>query len=464
MTTDTLRTAPMHRLMCGPLGRLLTTSLFNGLKMSMLPREFRMARARALAELHADPTAFLVALGADGDARRRLTGSADKALKELERRRTALAPVAAQWERAMWGGEATEAATLVDLENRRRALSEAVVKPGLLFRFLWTERSISPTGFDVPEPADALAQASDWLNDPDRLYAAPDEPADVERSAIVPGPEGPEYLIRFRSPSSFTGHDTVTARVYDPANCGRMTPTFVFGSGLGMLYDLIRYWPEEDYMARRLAARGIRAILPESPWHGRRELPGRYSGEPYLARAPVSLYELFSAQTQEIALIIAWARTRGAGRVGIGGVSLGGLVTQQVVGRCGSWPLDMRPDMAFIGAGSGHVDQVVVMGDLSARLGMSGSVRAAGWSDDLLSLLRPLLDPPASPAIDPESILACLGSRDRSTPYPLAQQLLDNWMVPDQSRIIRDADHMALYTHLIRSDEAAARIAEMLNR
>jgi hypothetical protein len=194
-----------------------------------------------------------------------------------------------------------------------------------------------------------------------------------------------------------------------------------------MVYDLISRWPEEDYMPWRLAARGVRVVLPESPWHGRREVPGHYSGEPYLARAPVSICELFAAQAQETALIVAWARAEGAPRGGVGGVRLGGLLTQQVAGHAGAWPEAMRPDMAFVGAGSDRVDEVVVMGDLSAPLGMSAAVRKAGWTDDKLARLRLLLNPPAEPGIAPDAVLAYLGERDESTPYTLAKALLDAW-------------------------------------
>ena len=462
MTETTLQTSSTHRTLAGPLGWLMTTGWFDGVKMAMLPREFRMARARAIAFVHPEPDAFLDALGVTADARRRLAGPAAKALTELARRREALGPVQAQWEDAVWGGAEIDPPALVALENRRRALSEAVVKPTTLFRFLGAEPSFAPTGFATPVPAEALAKAAPWLERPATLYAAPEAPASVDRSAAVAGPHGPEYLIRFPSPSPFTSRDTVTARVYEPANADSHAPAFVFGSGLGMLYDLIRYWPEEDYMARRLAARGIRTILPESPWHGRRELPGHYSGEPYLARAPVSIFELLSAQVQETAQIIAWARAEGARRIGVGGVSLGGLVTQQIAGHCGDWPEDMRPDMVFIGAGSSHVDEVVVQGDLSGRLGMSAAVRGAGWTDGALARLRPLLDPPARAALAPDTILAYLGRRDQSTPYALAKRLLDDWHVPDGNRIVHDAGHIALYTRLIRGGDAVPRIAEML--
>lgn len=462
MTRTTLKPSTMHRILASPLGRPLASGVFNDLKLAMLPREFRMARARAVAFQHDEPEAFLAALGADQEAKRKLLEPAARALTELALRRKALRPVEETWERAMWEDLPIDASDLVALEEERRSLSERAIKPGMLFRFLWSEPSIAPTGFSVPAPVLALQRSADWLANPAELYAAPADPGEITRSNAIPGPVGEEYLLRFRSPSAFTNGDVVTARVYDPAPGNADIPSFIFGSGLGMSYDLIRYWPEEDYMARRLAARGIRTILPESPWHGRRELPGCYSGEPYLARAPVSIFELFSAQCQEAAVLVAWARENGSRKVGVGGVSLGGLVTQQIVGHCGGWPEAMRPDMAFVGAGSGHVDQVVALGHLSKLLGLTDAVRQAGWTDQLLAELRPLLDPPDTESIDPEAIVACLGTRDSSTPFRLASDLLDRWRVPDENRIIRDEDHMALYTFLIRKPDVADRIAACL--
>ncbi|HJK96803.1 MAG TPA: hypothetical protein RMF84_06255 [Polyangiaceae bacterium LLY-WYZ-14_1] len=463
MTLPTLQTSLAHRILAGPLGWVMTTGWFDSLKMSMLPREFRMARARALAFVHPETESFFQAVGVTAAARKKLAGPAEKALAELGCRRAALAPVKARFEEALWRGGERNPADLVVLEQQHRRVSEAAIKPGMLFRFLSNEPSFAPTGFSVPDPQAALAAAQPWLDDPATLYAAPPMPERVERSTAIPGPSGPEYLIRFSSPSAFTGGDTVTARVYEPSGGAEATPTFIYGSGLGMVYDLISYWPEEDYLARRLAARGVRVVLPESPWHGRRELAGRYSGEPYLARAPVPIFELFSAQAQETAQIIAWARDRGAPRVGVGGVSLGALITQQIVGHAAHWPGIMRPDMAFIGAGSGRVDEVVVKGDLSGRLGMGAAVRAAGWTDPMLARLRPLLDPPDAPGIPADRVLAYLGRRDETTPFVLATSLLDGWGVPPGNRIIHDAGHIALYTRLIRGDTAVARIAAMLS-
>ncbi|NOK59010.1 MAG: Fermentation-respiration switch protein FrsA, has esterase activity, DUF1100 family [Chloroflexi bacterium AL-W] len=53
----------------------------------------------------------------------------------------------------------------------------------------------------------------------------------------------------------------VYARVIEPESYTGAIPTFIYGSGLGMPYDFIPYWPEEDYMTWPLARRGCRTIL-----------------------------------------------------------------------------------------------------------------------------------------------------------------------------------------------------------
>jgi hypothetical protein len=117
--------------------------------------------------------------------------------------------------------------------------------------------------------------------------------------------------------------DTVYARVFEPEECSGSVPTLIYGGGLALAYDQIRYWPAKDYIGRPLAAEGCRVILVESPWHGRRMPPGYFSGEPYLAHAPVSLFQLYSAQAQETAILVDWVRSLGSPTVAVGGISLG---------------------------------------------------------------------------------------------------------------------------------------------
>ena len=463
---DQLATPLAHRLITSPLGALLDTRIFERIKGRSLPREMRLARIGAVAEATAaeggDARAFLDAVDPAGALAPRDRERVHKAFARFVRQWADYAAILKAWEAAFWGDRDVAPENLVDLEMRRRAASERCVTPGRTLGFLAKRADIAPVACDIPDPDATRARWSDAIAAPAALFAAPEDLPDFQRSRAVPGPAGPEYLLRFRSPSPLMT-DTVHARIFEPAEDAEDAPAFVYASGLGMAYDRIRYWPEEDYIARPLAARGCRVILVESPWHGRRALPGRFSGEPYLATAPVGLFRLYAAQAQETAALIGWARRTGATVVGVGGVSLGGIVSQHVAGRCAAWPEAVRPDMAFLGATSAHIDEVVLGSEITRSLGVDSAVRAAGWTAERLRQLRPLLDPPASPGITPENVVAVLGRRDRYTPYTLGRGLLDAWGVPPGNVLTWDRDHFGVLLGLFRRDDAQKKILGKLN-
>jgi len=463
---DQLATPLAHRLITSPLGALLDTRAFERIKGRSLPREMRLARIGALAQATAaeggDAETLLERLGLHSERSPQLRTRVAKAWARYVRDWHAHAAILKAWEGAFWNGEDPPPDTLVDLEMRRRAASERCVTPGRTLGFLARRGEIAPVACGIPDPDATRASWADAIAAPEALFAAPEDLPGFQRSRAVPGPSAPEYLLRFRSPSPLMA-DTVHARVFEPAEGAAAAPAFIYASGLGMAYDRIRYWPEEDYIARPLAARGCRVILVESPWHGRRALPGRFSGEPYLATAPVGLFRLYAAQAQETAALIAWARRTGASAVSVGGVSLGGIVSQHVAGRCAAWPEAMRPDMAFLGATSAHIDEVVLGSEITRALGVDAAVRAAGWTAERLRQLRPLLDPPASAGIPPENVVAVLGRRDRYTPYALGRGLLDAWGVPPGNVLTWDRDHFGVLLGLFRRDDAQKKILGKLN-
>jgi dienelactone hydrolase len=457
-----LKASRVHRILLSPVGALLATGVFERLKMGGLPREFRIARARAAAMESRSVEEWIHHLGLSqvplalrarmAVALWRFLGLKDHHARVLER-----------WDEAFWGGAPASAAERVELEQERREASERMRRPTRLFRFLSVREEVPTVLFRIRPPEQVLADCAGYLDEPAALFAPPAEPPRIERSRSVPGPAGEEFLIRFASPSPFT-RDTAYARVYEPRGVTARLPTFIFGSGLGMMNDLLPYWPEEEFVGRWLAERGFRVILPESPWHGRRELRGRYSGEPYLAGAPETLFQLYAAQSVETAVLIAWARSLGAPVVGVGGFSLGALVAQQVASRCRAWPEEMRPDMVFLGAHSDHLDEVVLQGEVSRLLGLTEAVGRAGWTAEHLARLRPLLDPLPEPGIDPERIVAVLGRQDASTPFHFATEMLDRWRVPPENRQVLDAGHMALYAQLVREAEARELLVRTLRR
>ena len=224
---------------------------------------------------------------------------------------------------ALWGETGVSLDERTRLEKRLRDAGEDWVRPQGTFGFLARTDLLDPVAFDIPDPDAALATWED--RSVDEVYGPPSPIPSVERSETMHGPGTREYLVRFPTPSPFVD-DTAYARVYEPfeADPDAALSTLVFGTGLAMACDLIGYWTEEEYVGRDLAQRGYRVVLPIPPWHGRREVTGTYSGEPYLARMPASAVELYATAAAETAVLTGWAREAGRPSwVSAGSVSVG---------------------------------------------------------------------------------------------------------------------------------------------
>ncbi|WP_440008465.1 alpha/beta hydrolase [Halomicrococcus sp. SG-WS-1] len=455
-----LETPRVHRAIESPAGALLTTRPYEWLKRRNLPREFRTARLRAVADRTASVgvDAYLDELGIDRVAGRKRVRDALERHRGRKRARDALE---VRWETVFWdGGDATLDGR-VALETDRRTVSGRWARAGDLLEATPDAERVAAVDFDVPDPDDALAAWESRLDDPASAYAAPDRVPAVETSATVPGPDTSEYWVRFPSVSEHVA-EPASAKVFEPRREHGL-PTLVFGSGLGMMYDLLSYWPEEEYVGRELATRGYRVVLPESPWHGRRERPGRYSGEPYLAEPPVSLVRLYAAQLREWAVLTAWAREEGAPVVGVGGISLGGIATLLLAGFCGPWPDEMTPDLAFPAAPSARLDRVLAGSELTGLLGVREALRDAGWTDARLAEFAPLLTPPDDPGVPPERVFPFAGRRDRMAPYGDARDVLSTWGVPPQNRTEWDVGHFGVLVTLLRHSTYQDAVAAQLD-
>lgn len=452
-----LQTPRVHRLLTSPVGRALDTQSFRRLKLRTVPTEFAVARVRASADRADDVTELCRRLDIEpptGRARSRL----ERKLDAHDDRRAAHERATEAWTRAFWSEDPPPMADRVEIERRRRAATGAWAKPTRAFGRL--ARRVEPVGYDVPAPDAVLERWGSALEDLDELYGTP-LLVDVETSAVVAGPGTREYLLRFPAPSDHVD-DTASARVYEPVDVEEDVPTVIFGGGLGAMNDSLTYWPEEEYLGRRLAPHGVRVVLPESPWSGRRERLGSYSGEPYLAGAPETVFQLCAAQARETALLTVWARHRGSPRVAVGGMSLGGIVTAFVIGHCGRWPAEMRPDFAFPIAFSTEIDRLLRESVLSELLGLREALDETGWTAEALAELAPLLRPGDEPGIDPERIFPFAGTDDAAAPYGLARDTLEDWGVPATNRTIRPTDHFGVYFDVLRGDEVQRRMLSTL--
>ncbi|WP_101297218.1 alpha/beta hydrolase family protein [Halegenticoccus soli] len=461
--TDSLDTPLAHRLASSPVGGVFETRPFESMLLRGFLRGFRISRARAAADvsLGSGPSAYLAAVGAPPAPH--LHPRIERALAEYARLRSEYDDATERWDDAFWGDAETTPDERVELERERRRASARRAMPASTFRFLASDHFLPPVKYEIPNPDEAIGRWAAHAAHPDRFYGLRGEIEPVERSRELRGPGTVEYLVRFPSPSPYVG-DSATARVYEPAEGDRSAlPTLVFNHGFGMLNDQLTYWPEEEYAGRALAPEGYRVVLPEAPWHGRREKAGLYSGEPYVARAPVATFQLFEASAMENGVLVEWARSRGAPVVGVGGLSLGGLTALHVAGHCGAWPESMRPDLVFPVAATGAVDELLADGRLSRRLGLPGALSAAGWTRARLRQLAPLLNPPADPDIDPSRVVAFRGLRDEVAPAGSAEELLDAWDVPAENRIEWRTGHFGVFAKLVRGGEFRGVVRERLN-
>lgn len=452
-----------HKLILSPLGLFFRTTIFERVKTAALVREFRIGRvsAAAMVTVGGSVDEFLAEVGVSEPIPEATQSKIEFALDEYALYWAEREEVDDRWEEAFWSGTGFSNDQLVALEEERRIKSERAVRPSDLFCFLATCNFIPTVKFNISPPNEVFANYSSILHDPDSIYAEPPDVPQVEVSAKILGPSGNEYFIRFPSPSSFT-NDMVYARVYEPEDAIGDIPTFIYGSGMGMLYDQISYWPEEEYMGRFLSQWGCRVILIESPWHGRRTPRGYYSGEYYIATSPVGQFQLFSAQVQETAILIKWARSIGASAVGVGGISMGGFVAEHVAGRCGTWSEAARPDLVFLGASCDHIDEVGMKTELNDSLGLIYALWQKGWRDEDLALLRMLLNPPPVPGMAPDRIIAALGRRDRVIPYELSCAMLRRWKVPDENIVIWNTGHFGVMLNMARSTKVQNIILQKL--
>jgi pimeloyl-ACP methyl ester carboxylesterase len=236
-------------------------------------------------------------------------------------------------------------------------------------------------------------------------------------------------------------------------------PTLIFGHGIGVEAEL---WRETVSITHGLVGMGVRVVQPTLPWHGRRTRPGTYGGEPFLATAPLGTLELFQAAAQEMAVLVGWARATSAGRVAVGGISLGALIGQLAASRAGQWPETHRPDAAYLVTHSGSLASVAIEGILSRRIGMPAALARAGWTETQVARWLPLIEPGPAPAIDPERVVSVLGTADRVTPFESGRELVRRWRLPAENVFVYPQGHFSMPVWLVRHDDPLRRLRAIL--
>ena len=344
----------------------------------------------------------------------------------------------AHWNEAFFGPAEPDAATLVAAERaRRQASNDFMVGGRLAFAGLKLRVAWPPVHFEIPDRAAVEARYGPLVGDPAAAFQPPAVLPAVERSRAIRGAAGREYWLRFPSPLAAMG-DVAWAHVFEPADIVD-PPSVVYGHGLGVELESLATVEEK---ATEFPLFGVRVVRLEAPWHNRRRLPGRYGGEPFLGTQPFGALDLFAAEVREMAILIAWCRQAGSGRVAVGGTSLGALASQLVASHARHWPAMYRPDMLYAVTTSDDVGGLAFSSALTRSVGLPQALAKAGWSAD--------------------DLVRVLGSRDTVTPFADGQALAQRWKVAPENLFVQRGGHFTVPLGLLRDPAPLRRLAERL--
>ncbi|SLN10109.1 alpha/beta hydrolase [Oceanibacterium hippocampi] len=354
------------------------------------------------------------------------------------------------WQQAMFGDGDEGQARRLGTERAERAFRLMAARAF----FLPWRSNFAAVRWDIETPVATHRRHGARLARTASAYPAP-AMTDIERSATVANGKVRRYWLRFTAAGS---GDRMIARVSEPAS-GNVRATVILLHGLAVEDEM---WPNPADPVLPMVAEGVRFVQPEAPWHGRRTLPGTYGGEPVLARGPGGLLDFFQSALSEIALLVRWAKNRGDGPVGLGGVSLGALTIQLVATASRNWAGQERPDALLLIATTGRMTDVLHAAPAFRRLKLFEAVQQGGWSMDEIETWRPLLEPSGEPCLPPERIVMVLGNLDTVTPYDGGLALARDWRVPEDNLFLRRQGHFSLALGVLSRPAPIVRFLEIL--
>lgn len=153
----------------------------------------------------------------------------------------------------------------------------------------------------------------------------------------------------------------------------------------------IPFW--DSLQARALRAQGAHTMLIDLPFHLRRRVPGRNSGDGFFGTDPARLRATLRQSVEDAAALVAWARENVTPTVAVIGVSLGGLVASLLAAQVrldaavAVAPLCDAPATFFE-----HMPR-----NLARRLGLSATSGGA-WGEDR-EQARSMLDAALAPLV-----------------------------------------------------------------
>ncbi|HLL26852.1 MAG TPA: hypothetical protein VKT73_04290 [Xanthobacteraceae bacterium] len=437
-------------------GYALAWPWFDGLSAWILRRlYFPASRLWAAAELaEGSPERFWKAAAIQ--RRRGHIERIEAVLARHDRARARALALEAEWQRVFFGPEETALNYRSAVEAARLTSRHAYNATRRFFWFL-LDRDVPRARLETATPAKVSAIYDRARRDLAPFVAPPDPMPEVEVSRAIPGVNGADYWLRFKSPSRRLG-DMVYARVHEPRE-GADAPTVIFGHGICVEFD---HWHGLIDEADTLCKAGFRVIRPEAPWHGRRTPAGYFGGERLISTFPAGMLDATLGALQEWAVLADWSRRTSRRALAFGGTSLGAQTAQLAADRARDWPERLRPDGLFLITHCGRMGEASQHGEIAEIFGGSDEVRSKGWTAAEFETYAALLDPRSEPPLAPDKIVTVLGSRDNVTPFSSALSLIDGWKVPSANRFVWDRGHFSIPMTLIRNSAPIARFRAIM--
>jgi len=207
---------------------------------------------------------------------------------------------------------------------------------------------------------------------------------------------------------------TAHARVYGaPAGSGRPAVIVVHGYLSGQWAVEERAWP-----IRWLNTRGLDVAVTVLPFHGVRGLAGG-GAPPFPGADPRFTNEGFRQAVADLRVLLALLRDRGAPRVGIMGMSLGGYTTALMA--------TLEPDLAF----AAPLIPLASVADFARDQGRLGRGSQMLEQHAALEAANLVVSPFARPSlVPPERVLVVGAEADRITPVAHAERIAAHLGVP----------------------------------
>lgn len=417
----------------GPLGRFILRPWFDALALYLVTRGLMPVSRGWAAAVEADGSeeAYAAAMGWT----RRTPAWDRRAVAAVKRAKDAYLAADVAWTDALFGADDPGLDACTRLEIERQHASHRFMATRGRFMHRWGRGS--GMRWDVRSEREVMHRHGHRLKGRIAAYPAPDIPP-VETSHRARGAYGPEYWLRFPTPSAGMG-DTAWTHVYEPDGVAD-PPTLIFLHGVCMEPEM---WKMMVDPVTEIVQQGVRVVRPEGPWHGRRMLPGFYGGEPAISRGPMGFLDLFEAWVSEVAVLMDWARGLGSGPVAIGGLSLGALTAQRAATAAVYWAEQLKPDAMILMVTSGDIMATAYHGAIPTAVDLPRRLTKAGWSDRNLLGWLSLLQPIGESAVPPEKTVMLLGKADTVTPFAGGQELAETWRVPPDNLFIHRGGHFS---------------------